>query len=304
MATLETRRVGVRVVSGERSLADVVLDSVEVLGDGRAGEAFVELEVELVDGDEDDLDRLSDVLRRAGAHRTNGTPKLMRVLELADERGAARKAPAVEHLRFLLTRQLRELETYDPGVRLGVEPEDLHRFRVATRRSRALIRASRPLLGSASTRSARSCAGSAGRSARPATSTCCSTISAGRREARRRRGRAARRSSRSSTRSGETVRGAVLEALAERPLPRAARPLRGDVARARAGRRRSSSPRSPAEAAPAPPGLRELGPTRRTTGCTRCGSRPSTCATRPSSPASRRASRSSGSPARRATCRT
>ena len=32
-ATLQTRRVGVRVVSGERSLADVTLDSVKVLGD-------------------------------------------------------------------------------------------------------------------------------------------------------------------------------------------------------------------------------------------------------------------------------
>src|SRR5581483_1218796 len=53
----------------------------------------------------------------------------------------------VEHLRFLLRRQLRELETWDPGVRLGGEVEDLHRFRVATRRGRALIRASRPLVG-------------------------------------------------------------------------------------------------------------------------------------------------------------
>ena len=147
VATLETRRVGVRVVSGERSLADVVLDSVKVLGEGHVGDAFDEIEVELVDGDEDDLDRLSAVLRRAGAHRSKGTPKLMRVLDLADETQPPRKAPAVEHLRFLLTRQLRELETYDPGVRLGAEPEDLHRFRVATRRSRALIRASRPLIG-------------------------------------------------------------------------------------------------------------------------------------------------------------
>ena len=147
VATLQTRRVGVRVVSGERPLADVVLDSVKVLSDGHAAEAFVELEVELVDVDEDDLDRLSAVLRRAGAHRTKGTPKLMRVLELADESAPPRNAPAVDHLRFLLTHQLREIETYDAGVRLGVEPEDLHRFRVATRRARALIRASRPLVG-------------------------------------------------------------------------------------------------------------------------------------------------------------
>ena len=146
IATLQTRRVGVRVVSGERSLADVLLDSVDVLGEGHAADGFAEIEVELVDGDEADLDRLSRVLRRAGARRTNGTPKLMRVLELADVVAPPRRAPAVEHLRFLLTRQLRELETYDPGVRLGAEAEDLHRFRVGTRRARALILASRPLV--------------------------------------------------------------------------------------------------------------------------------------------------------------
>jgi CHAD domain-containing protein len=54
--------------------------------------------------------------------------------------------PAIEDLRALLDRQLRELERSEPGVRAGGEPEDLHRFRVATRRSRALIRASRPIL--------------------------------------------------------------------------------------------------------------------------------------------------------------
>jgi CHAD domain-containing protein len=147
VAVLRTRRVGIRVVSGDRSLADVVLDSVDVLDAGRSAGAFAEIEVELVDGDEDDLDRLDRVLRRAGAHRRDDTPKLLRVLELDGEPAPPPSAPAVAHLRFLLTRQLRELETYDPGVRLGVDPEDLHRFRVATRRSRALIRAARPLAG-------------------------------------------------------------------------------------------------------------------------------------------------------------
>jgi CHAD domain-containing protein len=46
----------------------------------------------------------------------------------------------------MLERQLRELESSEAGVRSGADPEDLHRFRVATRRSRALIRASRPLV--------------------------------------------------------------------------------------------------------------------------------------------------------------
>jgi CHAD domain-containing protein len=147
VATLRTRRVGIRVVSGERSLADVTLDSVDVLDAGHLAGGFAELEVELVDGDESDLDRLGRVLRRAGAHDAETTSKVMRVLELDGVAAPPPGAPAVEHVRFLLTRQLRELETYDPGVRLGTDPEDLHRFRVATRRSRALIRAAGPLLG-------------------------------------------------------------------------------------------------------------------------------------------------------------
>jgi CHAD domain-containing protein len=57
-----------------------------------------------------------------------------------------RRAPASEHLQFLLGRQLLVLQTRDPGVRLGTDPEDLKRFRIATRRARALIRATHRLL--------------------------------------------------------------------------------------------------------------------------------------------------------------
>jgi CHAD domain-containing protein len=54
--------------------------------------------------------------------------------------------PAIDDLRALLDRQRDVLERSEPGVRDGRDPEELHRFRVATRRSRALIRASRPLV--------------------------------------------------------------------------------------------------------------------------------------------------------------
>jgi CHAD domain-containing protein len=147
VATLRTQRAGVRVVSGERPVADVVVDAVDVLDDGRTASGFSEIEVELIEGDEGDLARLSRVLRRAGAHASHGKPKVLRVLDVNGEHPPPKKAPASEQLRFLLEHQLLELERYDPGVRLGADPEDLHRFRVATRRSRALIRASTPLLG-------------------------------------------------------------------------------------------------------------------------------------------------------------
>jgi CHAD domain-containing protein len=56
------------------------------------------------------------------------------------------ETPAIDVLRELLERQLRAIERSQAGVRDGADPEDLHRFRVATRRARALIRASRPLI--------------------------------------------------------------------------------------------------------------------------------------------------------------
>jgi CHAD domain-containing protein len=137
----------VRVVDGGLAVADVTLDSVDVMDGRRTAGGFAELEVELVDGSEDDLDRLARTLRDAGAARSSGTPKLMRVLAVEPEREPGRKAPALEHLRYLLGHQLRMLEAYDPGVRLGGDDEDLHRFRVATRRSRALLRAARAFFG-------------------------------------------------------------------------------------------------------------------------------------------------------------
>jgi CHAD domain-containing protein len=73
----------------------------------------------------------------------------MRVLEIADATPIGAGAPALEQVRRLLGDQLRELERHDPGVRLRDDIEDLHQFRVATRRTRAIIRATRPLLGEA-----------------------------------------------------------------------------------------------------------------------------------------------------------
>lgn len=142
VATLHTRRHGVRVQDGLRTIAEVTFDEVEAVGD--AG-AFTELEVELVEGNEDDLEQLGRTLRRAGAKRSDGQPKLMRVLHLPDGNAPGR-APAVERVRGLLAAQLRELEAHDPGVRAGDDPEDVHRCRVATRRARAIVRATEPLL--------------------------------------------------------------------------------------------------------------------------------------------------------------
>jgi CHAD domain-containing protein len=147
VATLRTRRGGVRVEDGARPLADVTIDQVDVLDAGKSTAHFAEIEVELLEGDEADLKRLGRTLRRAGAKRSPGTPKLMRVLHLAEEEALDPGAPALVRLHRLLLEQLVEIEAHDPGVRLGDHAEDVHKARVATRRARALIRATKPLLG-------------------------------------------------------------------------------------------------------------------------------------------------------------
>jgi CHAD domain-containing protein len=147
VATLRTRRTGVRVGHGDRPVADVTLDSVDVLDGQKALGGFVEVEIELVDGEPADLEQLGRRLRKAGAKRSDGRAKVMRVLEVSEVKPLAAKASTLEQVRHLLAAQLRELERHDPGVRLRDDPEDLHRFRVATRRTRAVIRATRPLLG-------------------------------------------------------------------------------------------------------------------------------------------------------------
>lgn len=65
----------------------------------------------------------------------------------AQEEAPAKDAPAVEHLRAFLRTQLTEIERHDPAVRVGSDPEDLHKLRVAVRRSRAALREARTLIG-------------------------------------------------------------------------------------------------------------------------------------------------------------
>jgi CHAD domain-containing protein len=107
---------------------------------------FVEVEVELRSGDPQQLDLIARELREAGAQRGAETPKLFRALAPADE--PPHDGPkALAALRAGLLAQLREIEAHDPGTRLGRDPESLHDMRVAVRRTRALFRTGRPVIG-------------------------------------------------------------------------------------------------------------------------------------------------------------
>ena len=72
---------------------------------------------------------------------------LKEALDAPSEEAAPSKGePAVEHLRAYLRAQLAAIERHDPAVRVGSDPEDLHKLRVAVRRSRAGLREARSLL--------------------------------------------------------------------------------------------------------------------------------------------------------------
>jgi len=143
VATLRSRRQGVLVRDARGPVAEVVLDSVQVLSGPSAVKRFREIEVELTGGDEADLERLEQALRAAGATDGDGRPKLLRALDIEPApppEATPPEAPAVEQVRAMIEAQFRQIIANDPGTRLGQDPEHLHQMRVACRRLRTLLR--------------------------------------------------------------------------------------------------------------------------------------------------------------------
>jgi CHAD domain-containing protein len=142
VAELRTRRHGALVTRGSAT-AEVTVDEVAVMDAHRVASEFVELEVELREGEPQGLGRIAKDLEKAGAHARDLTPKLFRIL-LVEPRETP-KTP-FETLRARLREQLDAILANDPGTRLGRDPENLHDMRVAVRRARALLRTGAPLL--------------------------------------------------------------------------------------------------------------------------------------------------------------
>ena len=134
VAELRTRRHG-QLVDG----AEVTIDEVKIMDAQRVVDQFHEIEVE---GDPPTVRAVAKRLKKAGARATDLTPKFLRAFPLPK-----RDVPATpfETFRALLREQLEAILGNDPGVRLGGDDENVHKMRVATRRSRALLRAAAPL---------------------------------------------------------------------------------------------------------------------------------------------------------------
>jgi CHAD domain-containing protein len=149
IAALRTRRSGVLVHELRRPVAEVVLDSVAVLEGRKVTRRFREVEVELLGaGDEKVLERLGALLRAHGATESDGLPKVFRALGLdvaVEPKPLTPSATPLEHVLAMMRTQLEAIRAHDPGTRLGDDPEELHRMRVAVRRLRAILRAARPM---------------------------------------------------------------------------------------------------------------------------------------------------------------
>jgi CHAD domain-containing protein len=134
IAELRTRRHG-QLVDG----AEVTIDEVKVMDAQRVVSQFSEIEVE---GEPSTVSTIAKQLQKAGAKAVDLTPKLFRAVPLPK-----RKSPKTpfEAFQTMLREQLEAILANDPGVRLGGDDENVHKLRVATRRSRALLRAAAPL---------------------------------------------------------------------------------------------------------------------------------------------------------------
>jgi CHAD domain-containing protein len=148
VATLRTERSGVVVTEGGTDVAEMTDDRVEVVADGAVVDTFEEIEVELVDGEPEALERLERLLLDAGARPSDAPPKVFRALGGVPARGTRVKVKGRRRrvLAQALAAQYAEVLARDPGTRLATDPEALHDHRSAVRRLRALLRAGRPLL--------------------------------------------------------------------------------------------------------------------------------------------------------------
>jgi len=155
VARLDTRRRGVELLDAEGGLlAQVVDDEVSVYEGSHLAGRFRELEVELAtSADATILGPILETLQRAGAGDAHRTPKVVRALGTRAEGVPELVVPGVDGgsgipdiVRGALSASVIQVLRHDPGVRIGDDPEDVHKARVGTRRLRSDLHTFRGLL--------------------------------------------------------------------------------------------------------------------------------------------------------------
>jgi CHAD domain-containing protein len=152
-----------RELSSPESVLEVSLDEVEVVLRSQVVSRFVELEVELVRGDEAGLASVGQVLDADPALKASRESKLEAALSAVMDHGPTSEAPTdagtarpplvvgrtpgvlatdpvAEAGRKVLRFHFARMLAREAGTRTGEDPEELHAMRVATRRMRAAWR--------------------------------------------------------------------------------------------------------------------------------------------------------------------
>jgi CHAD domain-containing protein len=156
IAKVDTRRRKMRLFddAGEL-LAELDDDEVEGTSATTGRTRFREIEVELAERTADEfLDEVVRALRKAGARPSGARSKVARVLgdaataapDVPDAPPLDARATVEDLVRDAFVRSVQQLFTFDPGVRLGDDPEAVHKARVATRRLRSDLRTLRPVV--------------------------------------------------------------------------------------------------------------------------------------------------------------
>lgn len=151
VARIRTHRVERALRGADGNTVALLADdrvSTESLRNGGSARRWHELEIELVDGDPEALERLDAALRKAGARPAKSPSKLAQALgpDYPQPIGARLRGPKARRaLAAYLAAQRDALIEQDPHVREG-DAEAVHKMRVATRRLRSTLRSFAPLL--------------------------------------------------------------------------------------------------------------------------------------------------------------
>jgi inorganic triphosphatase YgiF len=151
VARLETTRTAHRLSdeSGQ-VMVEVAEDTVtgQTLGEVTQVSSWREVEVELVEGERQHLDRLAKILGNAGALPSASGSKLARTIGVSGRTAktdlTGKKTSSGELVLAYLRKQQSALLSIDPAVRLD-RPEAVHKMRVASRRLRSALKTFDPL---------------------------------------------------------------------------------------------------------------------------------------------------------------
>ena len=158
VARLKTDRtpVEIRGPDGGR-LAEITDDRVTIYGErGQQTGGFREIEIELSDQGPVGRRLMRAAINRlvaAGCRAEPPIPKVIRALGQPASGPPDVVVPPIGAdatvntlIRYATSRSVTQILRHDPGIRLGEDPEDVHQFRVATRRLRSDLRTFAPLL--------------------------------------------------------------------------------------------------------------------------------------------------------------